>query len=181
MNDTTTLPADGVAQSIVRYFQSAGFAGISEAFVVRISPRTADRGEIDAAFEAAHEQEESTPVQQYFEITAFGHYSDFRSFAEALAAVPTDFTDALRMEIPKVFFEPAPVVVDDALASGTKYDVLMKITDNVDGHAIGILLNDPDASFLEYIGTHHGKDWQQIMDNLTSVASSLTSGKKSLR
>jgi hypothetical protein len=180
MNNSPTLQADGVAKSIVRYFQSAGFAGISEAFVVRISPRTAHRGEIDAAFEAAHEQEKSPPVQQYFEITPFGHFSDFRSFAEARAAIQTDFTDALRMEIPKVFFDPAPVVIDDALASGTKYDVLMKITDNIDGYAIGILLNDPDASFLEYIGTHHGKDWQQIMDNLKSVAGSLTSAEKSL-
>lgn len=180
MNNSPTLQADGVAKSIVRYFQSAGFAGISEAFVVRISPRTADRGEIDAAFEAAHEQEESPPVQQFFEIAPFGHYSDFRSYAEARAAIQTDFTDALRMEIPKVFFETAPVVIDDALASGTKYDVLMKITDNVDGYAIGILLNDPDVSFLEYIGTHHGKDWEEIMNNLTNVARSLTSAEKSL-
>lgn len=175
MKITFTLPTDGVAESIVRYFQANGFAGISEAFIIRIRPKVGDRAEIEAAFEAAHEQEISPPVHQYFEISPFGHFADSRSFAEAGAAIQTDFTDALRMEIPRVFFDPAPVVVDDALASGTKYDVLMKITDNIDGCAIGILLNDPDASFLEYIGTPHGKDWQQIMDNLANATTSLTS------
>jgi len=64
-------------------------------------------------------------------------------------------------------------VIDDALASGTKYDALMKITDNVDGYAIAILLNDPDASFLEYLGTHHGNNWQQIMGKLEITTASL--------
>ncbi|WP_223293779.1 hypothetical protein [Sideroxydans lithotrophicus] len=137
--------------------------------------KAGDRPEIDSVFEAAHEQEVPPPVRQYFEVKPFGHFSDFRSFDEAKSAIHTDFTQALRMEIPRVFFDPAPVVIDDALASGTKYDALMKITDNVDGYAIGILLNDPDASFLEYIGTHHGKDWQQIMGNLEITTASLAS------
>jgi hypothetical protein len=51
----------------------------------------------------------------------------------------------------------------------------MKITNNVDGYAIAILLNDPDASFLEYIGTHHGDDWRQIMGNFEITTSSLAS------
>ncbi|MFA6973003.1 MAG: hypothetical protein WC208_16600, partial [Gallionella sp.] len=110
-----------------------------------------------------------------FEIHPFGHFSDFRSFSEARSAIQSDFTVGLRMEIPRVFFDPAPVVVDDALASGTKYDVMMKIRDNVDGHAIGILLNDPDSSFLEYIGTHHGKDWQKIMGDFEITTASLAS------
>ena len=79
------------------------------------------------------------------------------------------------MEVPRVFFDAAPVVIDDALASGSKYDVLMKIKDNVRGYAIGILLNDPDASFLEYVGTHHGNDWQKIMGDFEITTSSLAS------
>ena len=114
-------------------------------------------------------------MQQYFEILPFGHYSGIRSFDEARAAIQSDFTEALRMEIPRVFFDPAPVVIDDAMATGTKYDVLMKIKDNVDEYAFAILLNDPDASFLEYIGTHHGADWQQIMGNFEITTSSLAS------
>jgi hypothetical protein len=51
----------------------------------------------------------------------------------------------------------------------------MKIRDNVDGYAIGILLNDPDASFLEYVGTHHGNDWQKIMGNFEITTASLAS------
>ena len=77
------------------------------------------------------------------------------------------------MELPSVFFKAAPVVIDDAMATGTKYDVLMKITNNVDGYAIGILLNDPDASFLEYIGTHHGNDWKQIMGDFEITTAAL--------
>jgi hypothetical protein len=173
MNIYSTLQADGTAESIVRYFQANGFAGISEAFIVRIRLKTGNRAEVDAAFEAAHEQEITPPVNQYFEISPFGHFSDFRSYADARSAIQSDFTEALRMEVPAVFFDAAPVVIDDALASGTKYDVLMKVTDNIAGYAIGILLNDPDASFLEYIGTHHGKDWQQIMDNLATATASL--------
>jgi hypothetical protein len=114
-------------------------------------------------------------VQQYFEIKPFGHFSDFRSFDEARSAIQSDFTNALRMEVPRVFFDAAPVVIDDAMATGPKYDALMKITDNVDGYAIAILLNDPDASFLEYLGTHRGNDWQQIMGSLEITAASLAS------
>jgi hypothetical protein len=173
MNNTSTLQADGAAERIVRYFQANGFSGISEALIVRIRLKEGDRAEVEAAFEAAHEQESPLPLQRYFELRPFGHFSDFRSFAEAKAAIQADFTEALRMEIPRVFFDAAPVVIDDAMASGSKYDVLMKITDNVDGYAIGILLNDPDASFLEYIGTHHGNDWKQIMGNFEITTASL--------
>ncbi len=175
MNNTHPLQGNEAAERIVRYFQANGFAGITEALIIRISPKTGDRMEVDAAFEAAHEQETTPPVQQYFEVKPFGHFSDFRSFADAKSAIQTDFTEALRTEVPRVFFDPAPVVIDDAMASGTKYDVLMKITDNVDGYAIGILLNDPDASFLEYVGTHSGNDWQQIMGTLEIMAASLAS------
>jgi len=175
MKNTLTLQANEAAERIVRYFQANGFAGISEALIIRIRPKGGDRTEIDAAFEAAHEQELSPPVQQYFEMRPFGHFSDFRSFDQARSAIQSDFTEALRMEVPRVFFDPAPVVIDDAMATGSKFDVLMKITDNVDGYAIGILLNDPDASFLEYIGTHQGDDWQQIMGNFEITTSSLAS------
>ena len=175
MKNTPSLQANEAAERIVQYFQANGFAGISEALVIRIRLKEGDRADIDAVFEAAHEQEIPPPVQQYFEIRPFGHYSNFRSFAEARSAIQSDFTEALRMEIPRVFFDPAPVVIDDAMASGAKYDVLMKITDNVEGYAIGILLNDPDASFLEYIGTHHGDDWQQIMGNFEITTASLAS------
>ena len=169
------MQGNEAAERIVRYFQANGFAGITEALIIRISLKAGHRAEIDSAFEAAHEQEISPPVQQYFEVKPFGHFSDFRSFEEARSAIQSDFTLALRTEVPRIFFDPAPVVIDDAMATGPKYDVLMKITDNVDGYAIGILLNDPDASFLEYIGTHRGNDWLQIMGNLEITAASLAS------
>lgn len=175
MNNTSTLQADGAAERIVRHFQANGFSGITEALIIQIRLKDGDRTEIEDAFEAAHEQETRLPVQQYFELRPFGHFSDFRSFAEARSVIQSDFTQALRMEVPRVFFDAAPVVIDDALASGSKYDVLMKITDNVDGCAIGILLNDPDASFLEYIGTHHGNDWQQIIGDFEIATASLAS------
>ncbi len=178
MKNTPTLQANEAAERIVRYFQANGFAGICEALVIRMRLKGGDRTEIEAAFEAAHEQEIPPPVQQYFEISPFGHYSNFRSFAEARSAIQSDFTEALRMEVPRVFFDPAPVVIDDAMGAGSKYDVLMKITDNVDGYAIGILLNDPEASFLEYIGTHHGEDWRQIMGNFEITTFSLASESK---
>lgn len=175
MNNAPTLPANAAAERIVQYFQANGFSGISEAFIVRIHLKAGDRAEVDAAFEDAQERETSSPVQRYFELRPFGYFSDFRSFAEAKSAIPSDFTEALRMEVPRVFFDPAPVVIHDVMATGSKYDVLMKITDNVEGYAIGILLNDPDASFLEYIGTHRGKDWQQIMGDFEVTAASLAS------
>jgi hypothetical protein len=174
MQNIPTLPADGAAERIVRYFQTNGFAGISEALIIRIRLREGSQAEVEAAFEAALEQDLAPPVQQCFEIYAIGHFSDFRSFVEARSAIQSDFTLALRMELPRVFFDPAPVVIDDALASGTKYDALMKIRDNADGYAIGILLNDPDSSFLEYVGTHHGNDWQKIMGDFEVAAASMT-------
>jgi hypothetical protein len=175
MKNTTALNANEAAERIVRYFQTNGFTGISEALIIRIRLKAGDRSTIEEAFETAHEQEISPPVQQYFELNAIGHFADSRTFAEARSVIQSDFTEALRMEIPRLYFDSAPVVIDDVLASSTKYDVLMKITDNIDGCAIGILLNDPDASFLEYIGTHHGNDWQQIMGNFEITTASLAS------
>ncbi|MFA6970432.1 MAG: hypothetical protein WC208_03425, partial [Gallionella sp.] len=107
MKNTSTLLADGAAERIVRHFQANGFTGISEALIIRIRLREGDRAEVDAAFEAALEQEEMPPVQQCFEIHPFGHFSDFRSFSEARSAIQSDFTVGLRMEIPRVFFDPA--------------------------------------------------------------------------
>lgn len=173
MKNTPTFQANEAAERIVRYFQANGFSGISEALIIRIRLKAGSRREVENAFETAHEESVTPPLQQYFEITPFGHYSDFRSYADAKSAIRTDFTAALRMEVPKVYFDAAPVVVDDALASGTKYDALMKVRNNVNDYAIGILLNDPDASFLEYIGTHHGDDWQKIMGHFEVTTSAL--------
>lgn len=173
MNNTSTLLADDAAERIVRHFQANGFVGISEALIVRIRLKGGERAEIEAAFEAALAIDETPPLQQYFEVQPFGHFSTFRGFAEARSAVQSDFTVGLRIELPKLYFEAAPVVIDDALASGTKYDVLMKLRDNVDGYAVGILLNDPDASFLDYIGSHHGNDWQRIMGDFEVASQSL--------
>jgi len=180
MDNTSALMADGAAERIVRHFQANGFVGISEALIIRIRLREGDRTTVDAAFEAALEQELHPPVQQCFEILPLGHFSDSRSFAEARSAIQSDFTLALRMEVPRVYFDPAPVVVDDAMASGTKYDALMKITDNIGRYAIAILLNDPDSSFLEYVGTHHGNDWQKIMGDFEITTTSLTAEIKLL-
>jgi hypothetical protein len=163
MDNTSALPANDVAKRVVRHFQAQGFAGISEALIIRIRLREGDRSAVDAAFETALEQEKMPPVHQCFEIHPFGHFSDSRDFAAARAAIQSDFSAGLRIEIPKVFFDPAPIMIDDAFASGTKYDAMVKLHDNVDGAAFAILLNDPDASFMDYLGTHHGNDWQKIM------------------
>lgn len=173
MKSTSTLAADGAAERIVRHFQAKGFAGISEALIIRIRLREGDRTQVDAAFEAAMEQDEMPPVHQYFEINPYGYFSDFRSFAEARSAIESDFTVALRHEVPRVFFDPAPVVIEDALASGTKYDVMMKLRDNVDGYAFAILLNDPDSSFLDYLESHRGNDWQKIMGEFKTTIKTL--------
>lgn len=163
MENNPVRQADGAAERIVRHFQAQGFAGISEALILRICLRNGDRVEVDAAFETAVEQGEMPPVHQCFQFYAAGHFSDFRTFDEARSSIQSDFGAGLRIDVPRVFFDPAPVVIDDALASGTKYDAMLKLMDNVGESAMVILLNDPDSSFLEYIGTHHGNDWHKIM------------------
>lgn len=178
MNDTTqamhdTEAANEAAKRIVRYFQSKGFTRITEALIIQIHHVAGERAEIDEAFEAAHEQDKVPPVQAYFEIHPYGHYSEFRSFDEAKAALRSDFTLTLVNDIPKMFFDPAPALTDDPLATGTKYDVIMKVWDNVDGYAAAILLNDPDASFIDYVGTHPGADWHKIMGDFEVATTSL--------
>lgn len=173
MSDISTQIADDAAERIVRHFQSKGFAGITEALIIQIHLRAGDRSEIEDVFEAALEQDKAPPVQQYFEIHPFGHFAEFRSFAEAKAAFKSDFTTSLRSDIPRVFFDPAPLVIEDPIASGTKYDVIMKLRDNVDGYAVAILMNDPDASFIDYIGTHLGSDWQKIIGEFEIASTSL--------
>ena len=108
MKNTHPLQGNEAAERIVRFFQANGFAGITEALIIRIRLKAGERSEVESAFEEAHEQETTPPVQQYFEVKPFGHFSDFLSFAEAKSAIQSDFTEALRMEVPRVFFYPAP-------------------------------------------------------------------------
>lgn len=172
MDTSSVLPAQRLAERIVRHFQSEGFAGISEALIVRIALRKGDRAAVDAAFAAALSDQALPPVHEWFEIRAVGHFSDFRDFAAAKSAIQTDFTVPLRRGIPALFFDPAPVLIDDALATGTKYDAMVKLRDNKDGQAFAVLLNDPDASFLDYLGSHHGTDWEKIIGDFGSAATS---------
>ncbi len=161
-----------MAERIVRHFQAEGFPGICEALIVRLRLKKGDRQAVDAAFDMAVEREEMPPLNAYFEIRPYGHFSDMRSFDEAKAVFTSDFGLSLRRDLPNVFFDPAPVVVDDALATGTKYDAMIKLGDNTDGYALAILLNDPASSFFEYLGTHRGYDWHKIMGDFGSVAAS---------
>lgn len=173
MKETSPLPANGAAERIVRHFQTQGFTGISEALIIRIRLKEGDRAEIDAAFELATNRGETPPAHKYFEICLLGHFADSRSLADARSAIQSDFTPALRFGLPQVFFDSAPVVIDDVLAGSTKYDLMMKVRDNVDGCAFAILLNDPDSAFLDYLGTHLGNDWQKIMGKFETTIASL--------
>ena len=173
MSNPSTQAADDAAERIVRHFQTKGFTRITEALIIQIHHIAGDRAEVDEAFEAAHEQDKTPPVKKYFEIHPYGHFSEFRSFDEAKSALKSDFTPTLLSNIPRLFFDAAPVVIDDPLASGTKYDAIMKVRDNVEGYAVAILMNDPDASFLDYVGTHPGSDWQKIMGEFEIAIASL--------
>jgi hypothetical protein len=174
MNDSSSIQtADAAAERIVRHFQAQGFARITEALIIQIHHISGERAEIDEAFDTALEQDKVPPVKKYFEIHPYGHFAEFRDFDAAKSAFKSDFTLTLLSDIPKVFFDPAPVLVEDPLAAGTKYDVIMKLRDNVDGYAVAILMNDPDSSFLDYVGTHPGGDWQKIMGDLEVATTSL--------
>ena len=172
MDKRVDLPADGMAERIVRHFQTEGFKGISEALVLRIARRKGERAEIEAAFSEAQALDLSPPVGEYFEIRPYGHFSDFRSFDAAKLYIQADFSIALRAALPRVYFDLAPIVIDDALATGTRYDAMLKLSANANGYAFAILLNDPDSSFFEYLGTWHGNDWQKIMGDFETSATS---------
>ncbi len=173
MEISTALPADASAQRIVRHFQAEGFAGITEALIVRIRLKKGDQMVVDAAFDLALERDTVPPVRDFFEIRPYGFYSEIRSFSDARAVFASDFGVGLLRETPAVYFDAAPVVRDDAMASGTKYDAMLKLSDNIGGYAVAILLNDPTSSFFEYLGTHLGNDWQKIMGNFGAAATSL--------
>lgn len=172
MPSPSRLPANETAERIVRHFQAEGFSGISEALIVRIRLKKGDRPTVDAAFDAAVEQEVMPPLGEYFEMHPYGHFADQRSFDQARAAFKGDFGVSLRRELPSLYFDAAPVVIDDALATGTKYDAMIKLSDNVGGYALAILLNDPTSSFFEYLGSHRGYDWGKIMGDFGTVATS---------
>jgi hypothetical protein len=174
MTPSTRLPADAMAERIVRHFQTVGFPGITEALLVRIQLRKGDRLEVDAAFDLALEREMAPPLQEFFEIRPCGFYSEIRDFADAKTAFTGDFGRGLRIELPSIFFDAAPVIVDDALATGTKYDAMLKLSDNTEGAAVAILLNDPNSSFFEYLDAQSGYDWQKITGSLDAAAKSFS-------
>ena len=171
MNSISAMPANSAAERIVQHFQEAGFVGITEAMVIRIRLKKADRHEVEAAFEKAADLGTMPPVTEYFEIRPYGFYSELRNFEEAKAVVPSDFGVNLRRKIPGIYFDVAPVVVDDALATGTKYDALIKFSDNMLDYAVAVLLNDPTSSFFEYLDTHLGDNWQKIIGEFEAAAS----------
>lgn len=172
MNSISAMPANSAAERIVRHFQAAGFTGITEAMVIRIRLKKADRHEVAAAFDRTAELGGTPPLAEYFEIRPYGFYSEQRSFAQAKAAVQSDFGVTLRRKMPSIYFDVAPVVIDDALATGTKYDALVKFSDNMLDYALAVLLNDPTSSFFEYLGTHRGDDWQKIIGDFETAATS---------
>ena len=176
MANSPMLPADAVAERIVRHFQLQGFAGISEALILRIRLIKGGRHEIEAAFETAIENHRTLPLHEQFEVRAIGHFAEARDFNQARAAIQSDFGVALRREMPSIYFDPAPVMIDDPMASGTKYDAMVKLWDNLQDCAYAVLLNDPDASFLDYVGSHHGDDWEKIMGGFGETAMSFGSG-----
>lgn len=170
MNSNTAMPANSSAERIVRHFQEAGFPGITEALVIRIRLKRSDRHEVAAAFDRAADLNAAPPLADYFKIRPYGFYSELRSFAQAKAEVQTDFGVALRRKVPSIYFDAAPVVIDDALATGTKYDALIKFSDNMLDYAVAVLLNDPTSSFFEYLDTPHGNDWQKIIGDFGAAA-----------
>src|SRR5438309_1177431 len=112
MNSITSMPANGAAERIVRHFQAAGFPGISEALVIRVRLKKADRHEVEAAFGRATDRGASPPLSEYFEIRPYGFYSEQRSFAQAKAEVLSDFGINLRSKLPGIYFDAAPVIVE---------------------------------------------------------------------
>jgi hypothetical protein len=169
-----------MAERIVRHFQAVGFPGITEALLVRIQLKKGDRLEVDAAFDLALEREMAPPLNEFFEIRPCGFYSEIRGFTDAKAAFAGDFGRGLRLELPSIFFDAAPVIVDDALATGTKYDAMLKLSANADGAAVAILLNDPNSSFFEYLNAQSGYDWQKITGSLDAAAKSFTADENLL-
>ena len=173
MNNNPALTANHAAERIIVHFQAQGFQGISEALIIGIRRKRGDRAEIEAAFNAAGEKGEAPPVNQYFEIRPLGHYAETRSYEEARASIQSDFTHKLRQGLPRLYFDPAPIVIDDVLANSTRYDLMIKLRNNIDDCAFAILLNDPDVAFLDYLGTHLGNDWQEIMGNFEMTVAAL--------
>lgn len=173
MDSLSFLPGDIAAEHIVEHFQREGFTGITEAMIIRVTLKQGTRGEVDAAFEEALEDDRLPPVHEHFELHPFGHYAESRSFDEARLAIQSDFGASLRVDLPRLFFESAPIVVDDALATGTRYDAMVKLCDNIDGCAYAILLNDPDSSFIEYLGTQHDNDWEKLLGGIKATAMGL--------
>ena len=172
MDNKIYLPADGTAKRIVHHFQAEGFAGITEGLIIRIRLKKGDQESVQVAFDDAAAAETPPPMQEFFEVHPYGFYSEIRDFAATKAAFKADFGMTLRRELNSMYFDTAPLMVNDAMASGTKYDAMLKLNNNIDGYALAFLLNDPTSSFFEYLGEHRGYDWQKILGDFGAVATS---------
>ncbi len=170
-----------MAERVVRHFQALGFPGITEALVVRIRLKKGDRLAVESAFDRAQQAGAAPPVREFFELSVHGFYSAMRTLLVVKTAFVNDFGSGLSHQLPKVFFDAAPVVVDDAMATGTKYDAMLKLSNNItDGSAIAVLLNDPNSSFFEYLETQADYDWQTITGTLSAATSKLTTVEEDL-
>lgn len=163
-----------MAERVVRHFQAVGFPGITEALVVQIRLKKGDRLTVEAAFDLAQERSVAPPVHEFFQVRVHGFYSEIRTLLAIKTAFTNDFGRALAFKLPKIFFDPSPVVVDDALATDTKYDAMLKLSDNSGGTAVAVLLNDPTSSFFEYLETQADYDWQAVTGTLGAAAASFS-------
>ncbi|MDQ1343586.1 MAG: hypothetical protein QG650_305 [Patescibacteria group bacterium] len=167
-DQTKTVGTMGFAERLIRHFQKNGFRDVTEGVILHVKSRFGDYEKIRSEFSRASSMGVSVPLAQYFEIRFIECFSETRSEEEIRKHFHSDFEPELRRQFPELFFGKTNYLFDEN-AVGTKFDIAIRIGQNVDNVAKIVLLNDPDSSFVEYFERQNvtqSEEWETLCSDL---------------
>lgn len=163
------------AERLIRHFQKNGFVDVTEAVVLHVKARNfATYESVSEEFRHADEKGDALPLSHFFEVRFIECFSESRSEEEIRSNFPADFEPELRRDFPELYFGKTNYLFDKN-ATGTKYDVAIRIGRSTDSGARIVLMNDPDSSFGEAFERQMKamEEWEDLCSDLKATVGKL--------
>lgn len=159
------------AERLIRHFQKNGFVDVTEAVVLHAKARGfATYESVSEEFQRADSKGASLPLSQFFEVRFIECFSESRSEEEIRSHFHSDFEPELRRNFPDLYFGKTNYLFDQN-ATGTKYDIAIRIGRTSQSGARIVLLNDPGSSFVEFFEKQMKalEEWEDLCSDLKAT------------
>lgn len=159
------------AERLIRHFQKNGFVDVTEAVVLHVKARGfATYEAVNEEFKQADYKGASLPLSQFFEVRFIECFSESRSEEEIRSHFHSDFEPELRRNFPELYFGKTNYLFDQN-ATGTKYDIAIRIGRTSPSGVRIVLLNDPGSSFVEFFEKQMKamEEWEDLCSDLKAA------------